>query len=332
MSVTTRFQPAAHATTEMDLELVVHDRRVVAEAVVVLELARSDGGSLPSWEPGAHIDLVLAADMVRQYSLCGQPGDTRVWRIAVLLEPHGRGGSDYIHNDVQTGSTVRVRGPRNHFPLVAAQCYLFIAGGIGVTPIIPMLEAASQGGADWTMLYGGRSGDSMAFATDLCSRYNDRVTLWPQDIHGLPDLDAILGRTELTTGEVLIYCCGPEALLEAVEQRCASLPSGVLHLERFSPGELTQPVLDGAFEVQVDSTGEIFTVDTHQSILEVVREAGIYVDASCEEGTCGTCETRVLEGEVDHRDFVLTDDERSNSKTMMVCVSRAACPRLRLKL
>jgi ferredoxin-NADP reductase len=332
MSATTRFQPAAHATTEMDLELVVQGRRMVAADVVMLELARTDTGALPRWEPGAHIDLVLPGDMVRQYSLCGQPGDTTVWRIAVLLEPHGCGGSNYIHNNLNTGSAVRVRGPRNHFPLAPAQRYLFIAGGIGVTPIIPMLEAASAGGADWTMLYGGRSGDSMAFAGELCSRYSDRVTLWPQDTHGPPDLDALLGRAELASGEVLIHCCGPEALLEAVEQRCTSMPSGVLRVERFSPGELTQPVLDGAFEVQVDSTGEIFTVDIHQSILEVLREAGVYVDASCEEGTCGTCETPVLEGEVDHRDFVLTDDERKNAKTIMVCVSRAACPRLRLRL
>jgi ferredoxin-NADP reductase len=332
MSVSTHFQPAVHAVTELDLGLVVRDRRVVADGVLMLDLGRPNWGRLPTWDAGAHVDLVLTGQMVRQYSLCGDPGESAIWRVAVLHEPDGRGGSDHIHSNLHVDTTVRVRGPRNHFPLVPAQRYLFIAGGIGITPIVPMLAAVSRTAADWTLLYGGRSLSSMAFADDLCSRYGRRVTLWPQDTHGLPDLDALLGDPDLADGETLIYCCGPEPLLEAVENRCDTVPRGVLHVERFSPGELAQPALDGAFEVQIDSTGEIFSVGPDQSILGVLRDAGVYVDASCEEGTCGTCETPVLDGAVDHRDFVLSEDEREDARTMMVCVSRAACPRIRIGL
>jgi ferredoxin-NADP reductase len=225
-----------------------------------------------------------------------------------------------------------VRGPRNLFPLVDAPRYLFIGGGIGVTPLIPMAAAAAAAGADWTLLYGGRSTTSMAFAATLSATYGSRVTLWPQDTHGLPDLDTVLGADELAVGATAIYCCGPEGLLQAVESRCAGLPPGTLHVERFAPGELTTPVQAGSFEVAIESTGEILDVGPQQSILEVLLEAGIEVAASCEEGTCGTCETPVIDGAIDHRDFVLSAEERIASTSMMVCVSRAACPRLRLDL
>lgn len=312
--------------------LVVHERRHITDDVVMLTLTCPDGAPLPPWQPGAHVELVLPGDMVRQYSLCGDPAEPHAWHLAVLRETQSRGGSEFVHTDLAAGAAVRVRGPRNHFPLVAAQRYLFIAGGIGITPMIPMLRAATETGADWTLLYGGRSTTSMAFAEDLHQRYGDRITLWPQDTHGLPDLDAILGSADMSDGDIPVYCCGPEGLLQAVEQRCTALPPGVLHIERFAPGELAAPVLDGVFEVQIDSTGEVLQVGPHQSILEILRTAGIEIDASCEEGTCGTCETRVIEGSVDHRDFVLTKEERATASTMMVCVSRAECPRLRLDL
>lgn len=323
---------SATVVNETHLDLVVRDRRYVADGVVMLDLARADETPLPDWQPGAHVDLVLRDDLVRQYSLCGDPGDPTLWRVAVLLEAESRGGSDYVHNHLQIGSTVRVAGPRNHFPLVPASRYLFIAGGIGVTPIVPMLAAATQIGAEWKLVYGGRGLGSMAFAGDLSELYGDQVVVWPQDTHGLPDLGELLSDPSFADGEVLIYCCGPEGLLSALEQRCRTLPDGLLHVERFAAGDLTPPMLTGGFEVEVDSTGEVYTVDPDQSILQVLREAGVDILASCEEGTCGTCETPVLDGAVDHRDFVLTPEERQQSSTMMICVSRAACPRLRLGL
>ncbi|MFZ3599384.1 PDR/VanB family oxidoreductase [Streptomyces sp. BH104] len=315
--------------TEAELDLVVTRRTDEAHQVVSLEMQRPDGAPLPAWTPGAHVDLLMQPGLVRQYSLCSAPGDPHVWRVGVLRESEGRGGSHHIHDALFEGATVRVRGPRNNFPLVPAKRYLFIAGGIGITPIVPMLEEAERQGSDWQLLYGGRSLESMAFHEELLKRYPDRIRLHPQDEHGLLDLDAFLGAPYLDT---TVYCCGPEGLLKAVEERCAAWPAGALHLERFAAKEQTVPVLDAAFEVELATSGLTVTVPPEKSVLESIEEAGIKVPTSCREGTCGTCETDVLEGIVDHRDSVLTSEEQAAHDTMMVCVSRATCPRLVLGL
>ncbi|WP_257890513.1 PDR/VanB family oxidoreductase [Rhodococcus sp. USK10] len=294
----------------------------------MLDLHHPDSDVLPAWEAGAHIDLILPNGLVRQYSLCSTPEDRRSWRVAVLREPDGRGGSTFIHDELPLGSTVRVRGPRNHFPLVPAPRYVFIAGGIGITPLIPMMTAASSAGADWQLIYGGRSLTSMAFVEQLVAEHGHRVAVHPQDTCGLLNLDALLGGPDGLPDGTLVYCCGPGPLIDAVEQRC----TGLLHVERFAPGDAGEPVLHGSFEVQVASTGQTLTVSPDESVLEVLRCNGIGIDAACEEGTCGTCETRVLDGQIDHRDFVLTAAEREQNALMMVCVSRAACPRVILDL
>src|SRR4051812_31636993 len=172
--------------------LTIRRRAVAADGVVVLDLSDPSGSALPAWTPGAHIDLVPAGGIVRQYSLCGDPADRAVWRIAVLREPAGRGGSVAVHDRLREGDLVEVDGPRNHFPLVPAPRYLFVAGGIGITPLLPMIAAASAAGADWRLHYGGRSRGSMAFRSALCSAYGARVSVHPQDEAGLLDLDAIL--------------------------------------------------------------------------------------------------------------------------------------------
>lgn len=317
---------------EVALDLVVARTSPEADGVLALELRRPDGGDLPAWRPGAHIDLRLAlpdGDLVRQYSLCSDPRDRSVWRIAVLREEDGRGGSRHVHDRLAVGETVHVRGPRNHFPLQAADSYLFVAGGIGITPILPMVEEAQQGGADWQLVYGGRTAASMAFGAELAERYGPRVLLRPQDSWGLLDLDGLLGRPRPGT---LVYCCGPEPLLKAVEERCAAWPEGALHLERFTPRQAGAPVLEGAFEVELSRSGTTVTVPAGVSVLQAVEEAGVQVLSSCREGTCGTCETAVLDGTVDHRDSLLTPAEQAAHDTMMICVSRAACPRLVLDL
>jgi ferredoxin-NADP reductase len=206
---------------------------------------------------------------------------------------------------------------------------VFIAGGIGITPILPMIDAAEALGADWELHYGGRSRRSMAFLASLEEAAGQRVTLHPQDEVGLIDLETLLGTPRPGT---LIYCCGPEPLLIAVEQRCASWAEGSLHLERFAPKDVGEPVLTGAFEVELARSGLSLTVPPEKSVLQVVEEAGIGVLSSCTEGTCGTCETTVLSGEVDHRDSLLTPAEQAANDTMFICVSRAACPRLVLEL
>ncbi|GLZ12732.1 ferredoxin [Actinomadura sp. NBRC 104425] len=313
--------------TEVDLDVVLDGRRPVAEDVVLLTLRRADGGPFPAWEPGAHVDLVLAPGLVRQYSLCGDPADRSVLQVAVLRERDGRGGSEHVHRRLAEGDRLAVRGPRNHFPLVAADRYLFIAGGIGITPIMPMLAAAHASGADWRLVYGGRTRASMAFRTDLEHAYGDRVSVRPQDETGLLDLDALLGAPDERTQ---VYCCGPEPLLAAVEERCAAWPPGALHVERFTPKDDTGP--RGSFEVELARSGRTLTVPPGKSILQVVEEAGVQVLSSCREGTCGTCETEVLGGEPDHRDSVLTDEERRSGEIMMICVSRARGARLTLDL
>ena len=314
---------------EVDLHLRVARRTTGAEGVVVLDLRASDGRDLPAWSAGAHIDLKLPGGLVRQYSLCGDPRDRSVWRVAVLREPESRGGSAHVHESLQQGDDVEVRGPRNHFELAPSPRYVFIAGGIGITPILPMIDAADDAGAEWELHYGGRSRRSMAFLESLEETTGSRMTLHPQDEVGLIDLDALLGSPRPDT---LVYCCGPEPLLLAVEQRCADWPAGSLRVERFAPKDVGEPVLTGAFEVELALSGLSLTVPPEKSVLEVVEDAGVSVLSSCTEGTCGTCETTVRSGEVDHRDSLLTPAEQAANDTMFICVSRAACPKLVLEL
>ena len=314
---------------EHEAELLVQKAEVVAEDVVALTLVSPAGETLPSWSPGAHIDLVLADDLVRQYSLCSAPGEDGAWRIGVLRTPDSRGGSQRVHDTLTEGAAVTIRGPRNHFPLVAASTYLFIAGGIGITPMLPMIAQAEAAGADWRLLYGGRHRASMAFLPEL-AQYGDLVTIVPQDEAGFLDLDGVLGTPQEGT---LVYCCGPEGLLSAVEAKCANWPSGSLHLERFSakPQE-TSEVADESFELVLQQTGVTVTVPPNMSVFEAALEAGANVLGSCMEGICGTCETEVVEGDVDHRDSVLNEDEWASNEFMMICVSRCKSKRLVLDI
>ncbi|GAA3237923.1 PDR/VanB family oxidoreductase [Pseudonocardia petroleophila] len=299
--------------------LVVTDRRAAADGVVSLTLRRPDGGTLPAWAPGAHIDLILAPELERQYSLCGDPDRTDHWRIGVLREPDGRGGSAFVHEEVNVGKSVVVRGPRNHFGLDEAPSYLFIAGGIGITPILPMIAEAHRRGAAWKLWFGGRRGGSMAFQDELAA-HGDRVRFWPQEEKGLLPLDDILASRD---ADALVYCCGPEALLAAVESRSTEWPAGTLHLERFSPKEFAEPVSQKAFQVTCRQSGISVEVDPDRSILETLEEADVFVDSSCREGICGTCETEVISGAIEHRDSVLTLEEQAAGDRMMICVSRA---------
>ncbi|AGP55564.1 PDR/VanB family oxidoreductase [Streptomyces rapamycinicus] len=317
---------------EYEDTLLVARREEVASDVVALTLRHPAGRDLPAWEPGAHLDLVLDAGPTRQYSLCGDPADRASWRIAVLRAPAGRGGSAYVHDTLAEGSTVRVRGPRNHFALRPAARYLFIAGGIGITPLLPMTAAAEAAGADWRLLYGGRTRASMAFTDGLASAYGDKVRLVPQDEEGLLDLAPYL--TAPAGPGTLVYCCGPEPLLQAAEEACRDWPEGSLRTERFQPrNDDAGAESEGrAFELVLTRSGLTLTVEPERSVLRTVEAAGVPVLYSCEEGTCGTCETDVVEGEVDHHDSVLTDEERASGETMMICVSRCHGPRLVLDL
>lgn len=314
-------------TPEYETELTVSRRTFAADGVVALTLRHPGDRALPAWEPGAHIDLLLADGLTRQYSLCGDPADAATWQIAVLREPAGRGGSAYVHERLTEGATVRVRGPRNHFALRPAARYLFVAGGIGITPILPMVATAEATGADWTLLYGGRTRASMALL-DRLARYGDKVRLAPQDETGLLDLTACLS----APSDTLVYCCGPEPLLAAVEEQCRSRPPGTLNIERFKARQDDPEAASDAFDLVLRRSGLTLTVPPDRSILQTVRDAGVQALYSCTEGTCGTCETDILEGAADHRDSVLTAEEQATNETLMICVSRCRGPRLVLDL
>ncbi|MFI0571893.1 PDR/VanB family oxidoreductase [Streptomyces tendae] len=309
-------RPRSRALT---LLVTAHER--LADGVVRLRL---EGTDLPRWQPGAHLDLVLPSGLVRQYSLCGDPEDTSSYTVAARLVEDGRGGSREVHEQVQEGTELEVRGPRNRFPLVEAPAYAFVAGGIGITPVLPMLRALPEG-TDWRLLYGGRTRASMPFLEEIEKLDSDggRVSVVAEDEDGRPGLDAFLA--DLPEGAA-VYCCGPEGLMAAVAER---LPAGAeLHLERFAPRTTADG--DAEFEVELHRSGRTLTVPGDSSVLAAVRAELPNTPYSCEQGWCGTCQQKVLEGEIDHRDELLTDSERGDS--MLICVSRCLGTRLVLDM
>ncbi|RII18789.1 Phenoxybenzoate dioxygenase subunit beta [Streptomyces sp. YIM 130001] len=306
------------------LQLTVHRMTWEADNVLSVELVHPEGKPLPEWTPGAHIDVEAGAH-TRQYSLCGDPRDTGRYRIGVLDEPASRGGSRYVHSKLRPGQQLTVSEPRNHFALEDAPAYLFVAGGIGVTPLLAMAREAAARGSRRRFVYGGRSRGSMAFTEELAA-FGGELTLVPQDQLGHIDLDpALAGLPD----DTLVYACGPAPLLAAVEERC---PAERLRLERFSAPVVEQTGADEAFEVECRASGLTLQVGPDSSILRAAEEAGLSVNSSCQEGICGSCETRVLDGTPDHRDFLLSEAEHAAGTTMMICVSRRASGRLVLDL
>ncbi|MEU1491059.1 PDR/VanB family oxidoreductase [Streptomyces sp. NPDC005776] len=315
---------------EPRLDLLVHRMTWEADGVLSIELTHPGGNPLPAWRPGAHID-VHTGGHIRQYSLCSDPADTTHWRIGVLREPASRGGSAHLHTQLRPGQTVHVQGPRNHFELDTtgdATGYLFIAGGIGITPLLAMAREATRTGTPWQLVHGGRTRTSMAFGaelTTLAAHSGGTVAFIPQDEHGHLDLDTLLG--DLTPG-TQVYCCGPEPLLAAVEERHPAART-----ERFAaPTPAPRDGEDTGFDIVCSRTGRTVEVGPTTSALDALENAGIPVASSCRDGICGTCETKVLEGTPDHRDFLLTDTEREAGASMMLCLSRSRTPRLVLDL
>lgn len=310
--------------------LVVDDVRRECEDVLTLSLIDPDGRELPRWEAGAHIDIHLPGNLVRQYSLHSAASDRSRYEVAILRDPNSRGGSRYIHEAVKKGATLTTSRPRNNFPLKPAQEYLFVAGGIGITPMLPMIEAASAQRRPFQLFYAGRSRDKMAFVEQLAG--NADVQLCVTDEGTRMNLDDLLGSH--LGSDVHIYSCGPERLLDAVTARCVEADlSKRLHIERFAAtAPALDPVAEAAFEIELARSGKCMTVAPDQTILDAVRACGIRVSSSCAEGICGSCETPVLDGEVDHRDQILDEDEQAANDTMMICCSRARSSRLVLDL
>jgi ferredoxin-NADP reductase len=323
-----RADPSSGATASGRLAVTVAAKDFKADGVVALTLVRPDGGRLPDWTPGAHIDLILPAGGARQYSLCGDRWSPDEYRIAVLREADSRGGSAYVHDQLRIGDQLGLGGPRNNFHVVPSRRYRFIAGGIGITPILPMIDHAERLGAAWQLLYGGRTRSSMAFLAEL-SAYGDRVVVVPQDEAGMLDLDSALGTVR---DDTVVYSCGPSPMLNAVARASSAWPAHRIRVERFTPKELGAPVLPGSFEVSLARSGKTVQVGPGVSILAAVRGVGVPVLTSCEQGTCGTCETTVLEGVPDHRDSIYDEAGRRAADRMFICVSRSCTTRLALDL
>jgi ferredoxin-NADP reductase len=310
------------------LKLRVRQAAPAADRVLAVTLESMAGLDLPRWDAGAHIEVVLPSGLVRHYSLCGDIADRSAYRIAVLHEEAGRGGSAEFHRVIRAGAVLEVRPPRNNFALDPAPEYLFLAGGIGVTPLVSMVQQAQRSGTPWRLVYGGRSLARMAFAGELAAAGGGRVRIVPEDTEGRPELTPLIASVHPSG---LIYACGPAPMLDQAAELCAaSSRTSSLRVERFAV-----PAVDtagAAFEVELARCAITVPVGPGETILQALLARGVPAPYSCENGYCGSCEAVVLDGEPDHRDTYLTDDEKAESFTMMICVSRSAGGRLVLDL
>lgn len=318
-----------------ELEVVITDRRVEGEGIVALDLGAKDGSELPKFEPGAHIDVFLAPGLVRQYSLCGSAATTSRYRIAVLREAPSRGGSAYVHDRLYTGETLRIGRPRNHFPLHGtAGLSVLLAGGIGVTPILCMADQLHRLGAEFRVHYCARSAQRAAFLTGIAnSAFASRVRFHFDDgpAEQRMNLEEAIGTYRQ---EAHLYVCGPAGFMRAALDWASGSgwPQASVHHETFAAPIPDESSADQAFTIRLKRSGLTLRVPPDKSIVQVLQEAGIAIDVSCEQGFCGTCVTAVLEGEPDHRDSVLTDEERARNNQLTPCCSRSKTPFLTLDL
>ncbi len=322
-------EPSKHAITR---PVLVESITRVADGIVKLRLVTPDGRPMPRWTPGSHIDVECGTpDITRQYSLCGDPAHTDVLEIAVLREADGRGGSLWMHDNVRAGARLKIRGPRNHFRLdESLTSVIFIAGGIGITPVGAMARRAKALGIDYALHYSGRSRASMAFLDELAALHGERLHVYAGDEGRRNDLRALLAQPRPSAK---VYACGPVRMLQALESCCAAWPEDSLRIEHFvSTLGTLDPSKEHAFEVELKDSGIVVTVAADQTVLSALRAANIDIQSDCEEGLCGSCEARVLAGEVDHRDVVLTRAEREAHNKIMTCCSRARGGRLVLEL
>ena len=318
---------AGRAAVPETREVIVRALRYEAPGVLSLELVPTNGKPLPPFEPGAHIDLHLPGNIMRQYSLCGDPNDTSRYRVGIRSVSGGL-SSQFVHRKLRPGEVIKVSAPRNNFPLIDADRYLFVAGGIGVTPLIPMMQAASARNKPWTLLYCNKRDTDAPFLDEIRA-LGGTLSLHSSEAGTRLDVQQRLGQVEENT---VVYCCGPERLMTAVEEATAAWPSDTVRFEWFTPRSRPADEVSGSFEVVCEQSGLTVTVPPEKSVLEALNDAGILVPCSCQQGICGTCEVRVIDGEVDHRDSILSSSERAANQTMMTCVSRAKGARLVLDI
>ena len=314
-----RWTPSRVLPVQRANTAVVTKREVLTPDVVALTLADPDGGLLPTWTPGAHIDVRLPSGRRRQYSLCGPPGRRTDYRIAVRRIADGGGGSIEMHDAFDVGDTLVFEGPRNAFYLVTDEAeVLFVIGGIGVTPILPMIQVAHQHGINWRAIYAGRSREYMPLLDEVLAVDAERVTVWADDEHGrFPTTDELLAGAGPRTS---VYVCAPTAVLEAVRAVRDEYPEAPLHYERFSP----PPVVNGTpFELELARSQRVLSVPANRSALAVMLDRDPATAYSCQQGFCGTCKVKVLAGDVERRGRTAEGEDE-----MLVCVSRAKSGRV----
>ena len=309
--------------------------RQEAEGIKSFELVAADGGRLPNFSPGAHLIFYLPIGLARQYSLCNDAAETNRYVVAVLKEPGGRGGSQYMHEQVRESDILEISSPRNNFPLkLDMDVSILIAGGIGVTPLLAMARQLKNQAKPFHLYYCSRSAERTAFRALLSAPpFTDQVTFIHDGGDPSKGLDVASLLRDRQAG-AQVYCCGPAPLMNAVREAGAHWPSGTISFESFTadPAQDVDTSQDQGLEVVIQSTGAVLQVPADKTILEVLTDHGIEVESLCEEGYCGTCITDVVEGEPDHRDIVLTDEEKESNKLMTVCCSRALSKRLVLDL
>jgi ferredoxin-NADP reductase len=313
-------EPSSHAVNR---SLMVERVSACADRVVRVRLVSADGRPLPRWTPGSHIDVICGdSGLSRQYSLCGDPMDRRAFEIAVLREPKSRGGSAWVHANVKAGDVLKIRGPRNHFHFAAdARSVIFVAGGIGITPISAMAREAKARGIDYTIHYSGQRRASMAMLDELATLHGERLQVHVSEEGSRNDFTSLFAQPGERTH---IYACGPARMLEALEASCAHWRQDALRVEHFASTKTAiDPSKEQAFEIELKDSGLVIPVAADQTVLAALQQANIDVQSDCREGLCGSCEVRVLAGKVDHRDMVLTRAEREANSRMMTCCSRS---------
>lgn len=315
------------------IDVLVARKAHEAEGICSYELASADGAPLPPFEAGAHIDVHLDGDLVRQYSLCNAPGETARYLIGVLHDAASRGGSRAMHELVDTGTRLRISAPKNHFPLVTAGRSLLLAGGIGVTPILAMAEALAAAGAEFELHYCARSPQHAAFRERIgASAFARRAHFHYDDGDAAQrlDLGRLLGGAD---GGTHLYVCGPQGFIAHVLGRAKDMgwPAARLHVEYFGAAAVDSAG-DRAFEVKLAASGKVVAVAAGQTVIEALAAQGVDIPYACAEGVCGTCLTRVLDGVPEHRDLYLTEEEQAANDQFTPCCSRARTPLLVLDL
>jgi vanillate O-demethylase ferredoxin subunit len=320
-------------TSKPTMRAVVVAKRREAQDIVSFELASADGAPLPPFSAGAHIDVQVGPGLVRQYSLCNDPSERHRYQIAVLRDPHSRGGSQAIHDSIHVGDTVQISAPKSHFPLLPASSYLLLAGGIGITPILCMAERLARSDADFALHYCTRSAARTAFMERiLMSPFAGRVHFHHDEGAGgkTLDIDAVLRGAAPGTH---LYVCGPAGFIDAATSaaKAHGWAGDRVHHEYFGAAPQAD-TSDQPFEVKIASTGQVIDIPIGRTVVQVLEVHGIAIPTSCEQGVCGTCLTRVLDGTPEHRDHYLTDEEQAANDQFTPCCSRARTPSLLLDL